>query len=369
MSETWAELLERPEIRFDSAVLGDVVAGRRILITGAAGSVGRALARSVAAWRPESLVLLDWHEASLFHLDQQLASAGSLLADVHPRYVLADVGDRRKLEHLLRRQPVDVIFHLAACKHVALGEANPDQAVRVNIGGTLGLVEVAAERQVSTVVYPSTDKAVAPSSLYGATKRIVERSLAAHAAFGRAPALRVARLVNVFGTQGSVIETFARKIRHGESLPITDRHMDRYWITMAEATSLLIAAAGRPRFEGIYLLDVGDPVLIVETTRKLYRLLHGGGEPNLQIVGGRPGERLHEYLAYDDEDVRSTDLPGLRVAVSQRPTIGPNAWLAEARRLLDTLYELEPAEIRERVFELAGATSLAPVNSGSQGWI
>jgi len=368
MSETWAELLERPEIHFDPARLRDVVAGRRVLITGAGGSVGGALARTLIGWDLACLILLDWHEASLFHLEQTLASSGLGVVSIQPRYVLADVRDRRKMDHLLRRQPVDLIFHLAACKHVSLGEANPDQAVSVNIGGTLDLVGVAAERDVATFVYPSTDKAVTPSSLYGATKRVVERSLQALAATGDGPALRVVRLVNVFGTQGSVIETFARKVRRGEALPITDPRMDRYWITMAEANALLLAAAGRPRFEGFYLLDVGDPVPIGDTARKVYRILRGAGEPNLQLVGGRPGERLHEYLAYDDEDLRSTELPGLRVAVSPPSAIGADAWLTEIRRLTDALYDLDSAKIRERVFELAAAKSLTRASNGSSGW-
>lgn len=367
MSETWAELLERLEIEFAPGLPCEVIAGRRVLITGAAGSVGRALARLVATAGPESLTLLDWHEASLFHLEQALSVELADPSVSRPRYVLADVRDRRKMDRVLRRDPIDLIFHLAACKHVALGEANPDQAVSVNVGGTLDLFGLAVEHDVATFVYPSTDKAVSPSSLYGATKRVVERSLLA-LADQTGPAVRIVRLVNVFGTQGSVVETFAGLIRAGQSLTITDERMDRYWITMAEANRLLLAAASRPRCEGIYLLDVGAPIPIVETARKIYRIVAGVGEPTLQIVGARPGERLHEYLAYPNEMLRPTDLPGLQVAIGPEPTIPAATWLAEIRRLTDHLYDLEPAEIRERVFALAGAAALAPAAIGESGW-
>lgn len=367
MSETWAELLERPEIEFGPELAREIIAGRRVLITGAAGSVGRALARTVAEAAPASLILLDWHEASLFHLEQALSAQPTVPGRPRPRYLLADARDRRKLDRLLRREPVDLIFHLAACKHVALGEANPDQAVSVNIGGTLDLFRLAAEHDVTTFVYPSTDKAVSPSSLYGATKRVVERSLPALAE-ETGPAVRIVRLVNVFGTQGSVVETFAGLIRAGQALTITDERMDRYWMTMAEANRLLLAAAGRPSFEGLYLLDVGAPIPIVETARKLYRILRGDGEPALRIVGARPGERLHEYLAYPDEELRPTNRPGLQVAVTPRSTIGAATWLAEIRRLLDDLYDLDPARVRERTFELARATTLSPAGIGEPGW-
>jgi len=367
VSETWIELLERPEIGFPEDLPRQVVEGRRVLITGAAGSVGRALARTVAASGPSSLILLDWHEASLFHLEQTLSASNLIASRTQPRFVLADVRDRRKLGRLLRQESVDLIFHLAACKHVALGEANPDQAVSVNVGGTLDLYGLAAEHDVATFVYPSTDKAVSPSSLYGATKRLVERSLQALAA-ETGPAVRIVRLVNVFGTQGSVVETFARLILSGKDLTITDERMDRYWITMAEANQLLLAAASRRNFEGIYLLDVGEPVPIVETARKLYRIIQGSGEPSLRVVGARPGERLHEYLAYPDEELRATDLTGLQVAVSSRSSISGTTWLAEIRNLADQLYDLEPARIRERTFELALATTLTPVGIGEYPW-
>ena len=368
MTETWVGLLERPEISFPPTLPRQVVAGRRVLITGAAGSVGRALAQTVAAAAPTRLILLDWHEASLFHLEQTLSTMDSIAPGTKLSYVLADVQDRRRMDRLLRQNRVDLIFHLAACKHVALGEANPDQAVAVNVGGTLGLFDLAAEHDVSTFVYPSTDKAVDPSSLYGATKRVVERSIEALARES-GPAARIVRLVNVFGTQGSVIETFAQRIRAGQDLTITDERMDRYWMTMAEATHLLLAAASRPFNEGIYLVEVGAPVPIVETARKLFRFIQGDGEPPLRVVGARPGERLHEYLAYSDETLRPTDLPGLQVAVSSPSEISGASWHAEIRSFLDRLDDLEPARIRARAFELAGATTVARAGIAESGWI
>jgi O-antigen biosynthesis protein WbqV len=342
----WTALLDRPEIRFDPAWLQSAIQGRRVWITGAGGSIGSRLAQTVLAFGPAELTLIDAHEASLVRLAQKLGTSAA-------RYLLADVRDRRKLDHSLRRAGTDVVFHLAAYKHVPLAEGNVDQVFATNVLGALSLLEACAAHGVGTVVYPSTDKVVQPPSVYGATKRIVEQSWRALAGTWSAPAVRLVRLVNVFGTQGSVVETFARQIRTGEAVTVTDDRMDRYWITMAEAVGLLLAAAARPHNDGVYLLDVGAPVPIVETARRVFAVLRPGeAGPAVRLTGIRPGERLHEYLHDDTEQVCATGVPGL-LAVVGPPPAAAASWLAALEQLRSSLYEWEPSSLRERLFALA----------------
>ena len=357
MDLNWAQLLHRPEIQFDQSVLEGAIRGKRILITGAGGSIGTSLTRLVQGSDPAQLLLLDSHEASLFHLRQQFADRAERL-DV--RYILADLRDRSKIQQVFRRGRIDVAFHLAAYKHVPLAEDNVDQYVGVNLLGTLNVVEAAKEAGTSTVVYPSSDKAVTPRGVYAATKRISERVLHALAYDGDQPALRIVRLVNVFGTQGSVVEVFARQIHANLPLTITDPRMDRYWMTMAEATHLLVAGATRQSFEGFYMLDVGEPVCIAETARRVYALLRpAGGEPSLRTTATRPGERLHEALTYPTERCRATDLPGLLTIELPAPTDDSAAWVHELGRLREYSYDWEPAALKAWLLELASRPSLA----------
>lgn len=350
MSEGWVQLLERPEIQFDLGVLDLALRGKRVLITGAGGSIGTALARLALAREPEQLVLLDSHEASMFHLRQKMADGGP----VDVRYVLADVRDRAKIDQVFRRGKIDVAFHLAAYKHVPFAEDNVDQVASVNLLGTMNVVEAAKEYGTSIVVYPSSDKAVTPLAAYAATKRIAERVLHAMAREGDTPGFRVVRLVNVFETQGNVIETFSRQIRANLPLTVTDPRMDRYWMTKREAVHVLVAAATRPTFEGFYMLDVGEPVAVVDTARKLYQLLRPDETtPAIRVSGIRPGERLHEELKYPSERFRPTELSGLLAIEAPPPAASAGAWLDAIARLRTSVYDWEPDHLRSWLLDLA----------------
>lgn len=340
----WERLLGRPVIRFAPEVLRPAVAGRRVLVTGAGGSLGRALVRWLVAAEPAALVLLDHHEPSLFQLRQAVGAV-----PVPCRFVLADVRDRVRLERLLTRERIAVVFHLAAYKHVTSGEENPEAVVEVNVLGTLRLLEAAALAGVERFVYPSTDKAVRPPSLYGATKRLVELVLRARAQAGLGPPAVAVRLVNVLGSQGSVIEIFLQQIMAGQPLSLTDPAMRRYWITEDEAVGLLLVAAWL-RESGPLVLDLGEPVPLVEIARRLWRALGREGEPPLRVVGPRPGERLVEELTYPDERLRPTAVPGVRAVVAaSSPPAGLLAALAALER---DLMDLAPADLRRRLFAL-----------------
>lgn len=350
MNLDWTRLLGRSEIHFDVETLKRLMRGRSVLVTGAGGSVGGALADLLPSLGTERIVFLDSHEASLVRLRQRWLSAnGSLQA----HFVLADVRNDRKISRVFREFTIDTVFHLAAYKQVPLAEDNVDQIIDVNIGGALTVAEVAIAYDAETFVYPSTDKAVNPPSVYGATKRVVERFLVSFARQANRPAFRLVRLVNVFGSQGSLVEVLAHQLASGDPLTITDPAMDRYWITMSEATQLLVAAASRPTFEGIYILDTGEPMRLLETARRVTQLLRPGEEPEIRIIGARPGERLHEELAYSFESRYPTDLDGLVVLAQPKSVATPDAWVKELHSLLGQSDDTETGELRDRLFQLA----------------
>jgi FlaA1/EpsC-like NDP-sugar epimerase len=355
--DQWSALLDRPEFTLPDGQLEAVVGGKVVLVTGAGGTVGQALAQQILQGHPARLVVLDAHEASLVRLAALLETNRG--GETEVQYVLADVRDRTKLDQTFRRCRAAVVFHLAAYKQVPLAESNIDQVLAVNVLGTANVLESAIAHGVSSFAFPSTDKAVHPHGVYGVTKRLVERYLSSPAITEAGLAIRVVRLVNILGSQGSVAEVFARQIELGEPIGITDVRMDRYWMTMAEATHLLLAAAARPASEGTYLIDVGDPVPLLETARRMYRRLRpDGGEPVIRTIGVRPGERLHEPLQYDDEIRRDTSTPGL-YALEQPPSIvGADAWLKAILDLRRWLYDLSPAELRTWAFAAATNDSM-----------
>ncbi len=344
------ELLGRSSPPLELVGTEESIAGRRVLVTGAAGSVGGPLTRLLAKLAPASLLLLDHHEHSLFRLRQE---TGSQLT-VPARWVLADVRDRRKLDRIFQEYRPEVVFHLAAYKHVPLGEENPDQTVEVNLAGTRSLIEASAEAGVSRFIYPSSDKAVNPPSVYGGTKRIAERlTQAAGREFPMG--LSIVRFVNIVGTRGSVIETLSAQIAAGKPLTLTDPAMTRYWITMPEATRLLVQTACAPHSGVIFMPDSGPAVNLGEMARHLYHLLvPGDGECPVQYIGARPGERMHEILLSDYERATPTAYPGIVEVVSSRtgiPSYGEMSGLIDG--LLEMAYAGRLANLRSKVLDLA----------------
>jgi FlaA1/EpsC-like NDP-sugar epimerase len=315
-----SRLLGRPEVVVDCRSAAEALGGRRILVTGAGGSVGVPLVERLLALSPAQLVLLDSHEDSLFRLQRRLAgvrgqgpgvggqerdgfSAGAALRAPapDPQLVLADVRNRDKITKLFRRWEPEVVFHLAAYKHVHFGEAQPDEPISVNVLATHALVETAVAHGVQVFVYTSSDKAVNPPSIYGATKRLAELVVrwGARQARGR---FVIVRFVNVLGTRGSVIETFLEQLAAGQPLTITDPAMTRYWMSQREAVDLVLAAAGSGPSGVTLLLDPGRPVRVLDMAERVTGLL-GAGQvaPAVQIVGRRAGERLAEELASASE--------------------------------------------------------------------
>jgi FlaA1/EpsC-like NDP-sugar epimerase len=313
-------LLGRPERVLDLAGAADVLRGRRILVTGAGGSVGVPLVERLLTYGPARLVLLDSHEDSLFRLQRRLREAHP-----PPALLLGDVRNPAKVAALFRDYRPEVVFHLAAYKHVHFGEGQPDEPIAVNVLGTQALVDAALVHDVAAFVYTSSDKAVNPSGAYGATKRLAELVVreAGRRAAGR---YVVVRFVNVLGTRGSVIETFLEQLAAGQPLTITDAAMTRYWMSMREAVELLLAAVRAPTGATL-LLDPGPPVAVLDMAARLRTLVGAATASDAVYLGTRPGERLAEELASPGERLVPGPITGL-LAVER---LGDDAPLASVR--------------------------------------
>ena len=306
------------------------VAGRRVLITGGAGSIGRALATLILGFRPSNLVLVDSHEASLA-ADRRARDALSL---AHTDYVLCDVRDRERIETEIVRARPDVVFHLAAYKHVDLAERFPEEYVATNLDGSWNVLRAARAAETGTVVVASTDKAALASSRYGRTKRLMEQLAAVSGV--RAGAVR---LVNVLGSAGSASELFLRQSRAEVPLTVTDTTMVRYWITRGHAASL-VAHTALMVDEGAALATAADPVSlnVGELAERTWRGVHGRGESApLHVVGVRAGETMHEVLIGPDERLEDERFQGAAPIAGAPPLDG----VADAIAAVDALRSLQ----------------------------
>src|SRR3954463_3448499 len=310
--------------------LEERLAGRRVLITGGAGSIGRALGTLVLGFRPRRLVVLDSHEASLA-ADRRARDPLSL---AHTEYVLCDVRDRERVEAEIGRARPDVVFHLAAYKHVDLAERFPEEYVATNLDGSWNVLRAAEAADAESVVVASTDKAALASSRYGRTKRLMEQL----ATVAGVPAGAV-RLVNVLGSAGSASELFLRQARAGVPLTVTDPTMGRYWITRGHAAALVPHGALLV-VEGHSLLTAADPVSLTvgELAERIWQGVHGPHEvAPLHLVGVRAGETMHEVLVAPAERLEGERHQGAAPISGGAPPDG----VADAVAALDALSGLE----------------------------
>ena len=302
------ELLGRDPVRLDVGELERFLSDRRVLVTGAGGSIGSELARQIARFSPASLLLLDRAESALFEIDRELRA---LWPQLDPRPLVADVGDEGRLRRLFAEHRPEVVFHAAAHKHVPLMESHVGEAVRNNVLATRGLGKLAAEAGTEALVLISTDKAVRPTSVMGASKRLAElviQDLDARYAGTRFLAVRFG---NVMGSAGSVLEIFRRQIAEGGPLTVTHPEMTRYFMTIPEAAQLVLQAGAMGEGGEIFVLDMGEPVRIVDLARKMIALsgFAPGREIGIAFTGLRPGEKLAEELGLDDERIAKTRHP------------------------------------------------------------
>lgn len=298
------DLLRREPAKIDDGLIGATLGGKRILITGAGGSIGSELCRQVARWNPTELVLLGHGENSIFEALQELKNDFPAL---NLQAVIADVRDLNRIEKIFNKHKPQVIFHAAAHKHVPLMEANVEEAVTNNVLGTKNIVEAAVRHRVERLVLISTDKAVRPASVMGATKRLAELTVLDAAQRENLP-YSVVRFGNVLGSRGSVVRTFKNQIARGGPITITHPDMHRYFMIIPEAVQLVLQAASMGTGGEVFMLNMGEQVRILDLAEDLIRL--SGLEPyrdiDIQISGIRPGEKLREDLLEDGVDFERT---------------------------------------------------------------
>ncbi len=319
------DLLNRPQVRLDREGMARLVQGRRVLVTGAGGTIGSELARQVAALGPSELVLLDSGEFALWQIDLELGEAASLV----PRHaVIADVRDAARMRDVFERFRPELVFHAAALKHVPMVEANPAEGLLTNAAGTRNVADAARAAGSAAMVLISTDKAVNPTSVMGASKRLAEmycQALDIQARAGGGMRCITVRFGNVLGSTGSVVPLFQRQLARGGPLTVTHPDMQRYFMTVREAVGLVLEASvvgtgdtspAYLRDGGIFVLDMGEPVKISDLARNMVRL--AGLRPDIDVeiryTGLRPGEKLFEELFHGREPAVPTGHDGLLMA-------------------------------------------------------
>ncbi len=312
-----ADLLGRPQQVLDQDAMRALIAGRRILITGAGGTIGSELARQTAIHGPTHISLLDNGELALYRIDLEFDENWPNLSR---STILGDVRDGTRLATVFQREQPDLVFHAAAFKHVPMVEENPNEGVLTNVMGTANVARACLASEVAVMVQISTDKAVNPTSIMGATKRIAEMICQGLSLTSASCRFVTVRFGNVLGSTGSVVPLFQRQLARGGPLTVTDRDVTRYFMTAREAVELVLqATAATPRdveSGKIFVLDMGQPVRILDLARQMIRL--AGFTPDVDIpitfTGLRPGEKLYEEMLHDGEAPQPTNLEGVNLA-------------------------------------------------------
>lgn len=353
------DLLPREPVRFDLRAVSEYIRGERVLITGAGGSIGSELARQVAQLGPASLILLGKGENSIYQVQQELC----VDYNYEPLCVIADVRDATRIDPLMRTEQPTLVFHAAAHKHVPLMESNAVEAIKNNVLGTWVVAESAARHGVRKFVYVSTDKAVNPVSIMGATKRLGEMIVASLAQCSQTE-FAIVRFGNVLGSRGSLVPTLQMQIERGGPVRLTHPEMQRYFMSVGEAVHLILRASAFHCKGDMFILDMGKPVRIVDMANDLIRLygLVPGEDIEIVFTGIRPGEKLHEELSYDEEQLEPTEHPKIRrVRNSQVPDW---TWLqSQLVHLMDLCDKNQPERARAFLMELATGRLVPPASA------
>lgn len=318
------DLLEREEIKLDSQNVQREIGGKRVLITGAAGSIGSEIVRQVLHYKPEQVVLLDQAESPMYELSLELKNRFKDFDDV-AECVIADVRDRLRLHKVFKAFSPEIIFHAAAYKHVPLMEDNPYEAVGVNVLGTKNVADLAVEYGVSKFVMVSTDKAVNPTNVMGATKRTAELYTQSRGSrIGVKTQFITTRFGNVLGSNGSVIPVFRRQLEKGGPITLTHKDITRYFMTIPEACNLVLEAGAMGKGGEIFVFDMGESVKIYDLAKKMIKLsgFELGKDIEIVEVGLRPGEKLYEELLTGKENTLETHHP--KIMIAQTLVINPN---------------------------------------------
>ena len=352
------DLLQRPGVDIDLGEIASYLTGRRVLITGAGGTIGGELARQVIRFGPARLVLVGLDESGVFEIEREMRELvrgdGRYLGDVPLSEVVpvvADLRDRPHIEQIFMRERPQVIFHAGAHKHVPLMEGQPDEAVRNNVGALWSLADLADRYRAETFVFISTDKAVNPTSVYGATKRVGELVVLAHAGQSATRYVSV-RFGNVLGSRGSVIPIFQEQVRRGGPVTVTHPEMLRYFMTASEAAQLVIQAGAMGQGGEIFVLDMGSPIRIVDLATNLIRLsgLKPGDDIDIVFTGIRPGEKLYEELLTREDRSRASRHE--RIFIARQEPVDPDSVRRLSAHLLGVADGGNPTAIVDALMQL-----------------
>ena len=363
------DVLGREPVRMQIEQVGDYLTGRCVMVTGAGGSIGSELCRQIARVNPSRLVMVDHAEDNLFQIERELLQDRHVLNAVA---VIADCKEEDRMREVLAAHRPSVVFHAAAYKHVAMMEGNPVEAVRNNAIATRVMTRVAGAARVETFVLVSTDKAVAPATVMGASKALAEWQVEAAGHHYPGTVFASVRFGNVLGSSGSVVPIFRRQIAQGGPVTVTDPAMTRYFMTIPEAVQLIVQAGSLARGGETFVLEMGEPVNIHDLAIQMIRL--SGLEPNrdiaIDVIGARPGEKLHEELFNAYETPVATEAARIRRA--ERPPLNPDfvdatfsdidAMVAEgdAARLAATVSELALVRVPEHAAAARETVRAAP---------
>jgi FlaA1/EpsC-like NDP-sugar epimerase len=357
------DVLGREPVRMEIASVGAYLTGRTVLVTGAGGSIGSELSRQIARVSPSRLVLLDHAEDNLFEIERELVEDRHVLNAVA---VLADCKEEERMREVLAEHRPEVIFHAAAYKHVTVLEANPVEAVRNNALATRVLARAAGDAGVSVFVLVSTDKAVAPATVMGASKALAEWAIEAAGARHPGTAFASVRFGNVLGSSGSVVPIFRRQIAAGGPLTVTDAEMTRYFMTIPEAVQLVIRAGSLAKGGEVFVLEMGEPVSILELANDMIRFsgLEPGRDIAIEFIGPRAGEKLHEELFNPYE--RPAPTAAQKILRAERSAVDP-VWVEHAFDRIGLLVlESDATGLAAEVAELAAArAAMAEARTGN----
>ncbi len=338
------DLLERDVINLDSEKIREYIKNKKILVTGAGGSIGSEICRQVAKYEPEKLILLGRGENSIFNIEMELKK---YYPDLSLKSYIADIKDRDRIFYVFEKERPQIIFHSAAHKHVPLMEENPDEAIFNNVFGTINVMDASIHVGAEKFIFISTDKAVYPANIMGATKRIGEMLVKFYNSHSKTSFIAV-RFGNVLGSRGSVLEVFKKQLESGGPITITDPEMERYFMTIPEAVGLVLQAGSIGTSGDIFVLDMGKPVKILDLAKNFIELSgHSVDDIGIKIIGLRPGEKLKEELWEKEEKIEKTSHPKIYKIVSSMG-IDRNTFNRKLQELLESAKKREKKEI-ERV--------------------
>ncbi|QWI63166.1 polysaccharide biosynthesis protein [Bacillus mycoides] len=340
-----ADLLGREPVQLDDAGIGEKIKDKTILVTGAGGSIGSEICRQILKYKPAKIVLLGHGENSIYHIEMELRTKYKDNIEIVTE--IADVQDRNKMFEVVQKHQPFIVYHAAAHKHVPLMERNPEEAVKNNIIGTKNIAEAADTFKVNTFVMVSTDKAVNPTNVMGATKRVAEM-IVQHMAMVSKTRFVVVRFGNVLGSRGSVIPLFKKQIQRGGPVTVTHPEITRYFMTIPEASRLVIQAGSLARGGELFVLDMGEPVKIADLAKNLIQLSgYSVEEIGIEFSGLRPGEKMYEELLNDNEIHKEQVFPKIHIGKAVLKD------LELIQQFIDEFEQMSKESIRETLLDFA----------------